>query len=98
MHDIIDREIDLLSTLGDVAIIGNMYSRVGSIQEKHYGIDTDSRSDDLSRVEIVPPWNTHGIRVSTHDRKRLQLMTNYDMTLVNIPVVRGMAVQWSICS
>ena len=97
MHDIIDREIDLLSTLGDVAIIGNMYSRVGSIQEKHYGIDTDSRSDDLSRVEIVPPWNTHGIRVSTHDRKRLQLMTNYDMTLVNGRICGDMTGNYTCC-
>ena len=48
MHDTIAREIDIFSTLGEVAIIGDMNSRVGSIQEKHYGIDTDSRSDDLS--------------------------------------------------
>ena len=34
MHDTIAREIDIFSTLGDVAIIGDMNSRVGSIQEK----------------------------------------------------------------
>ena len=71
MHDTIAREIDIFSTLGDVAIIGNMNSRVGRIQEKHYGIDTDSRSEDMSRVEIVAPRNTRDIRVNTHGRKLL---------------------------
>ena len=32
MHDTIAREIDIFSTLGDVAIVGDMNSRVGRIQ------------------------------------------------------------------
>ena len=89
--------IPLPWTLGDVAIIGDMNSRVGNIQEKHYGIDTDSRSDDLSRVEIVAPRNTRDIRVNTHGRKILQLMTNYDMMLANGHICGDMAGNYTRC-
>ena len=97
MHDTIAREIGIFSTLGDVAMIGDMNSRVGSIQEKHYGVDTDSRSDDLSRVKIVAPRNTHDIRVNTHGRKLVQLMTNYDMMLANGRICGDMAGNYTCC-
>ena len=97
MHDTIAREIDIFSTLGDVAIIWDMNSCVCSIQEKHHGIDTDSRGENLSRVEIVAPRNTRDSRVNTHGRKLLQLMTNYDMMLPNGRICGDMAGHYTCC-
>ena len=97
MHGTIARKIGIFSTLGDVAIIGDMNSRVGSIQEKHHGINRDSRGEDLSRVEIVAPRNTRDVRVNTHCRKLLQLMTNYDMMLANGRICGDMAGNYTCC-
>ena len=59
--------------------------------------DLKNLSDDLSRVEIVAPRNTRDIRVNTHGRKLLQLITNYDMMLANGRICGDMVGNYTCC-
>ena len=54
-HDKLSNEIDIFSTMGDVAIIGDLNSRVGKQQEAHFNIDTDSNNADITKPVLVTP-------------------------------------------
>ena len=70
----ISYDIDIYSTLGDVAIIGDINSWVGLHQETHYDIDIDSHNGDLAQPAYVNPRNNSDLHVNTHGRK----LTNHD--------------------
>ena len=83
MHDQLSCEIDKLSALGDVAIIRDLNSRVGSQQEVHYGFDIECHNTDIATQMYVNPRNSRDRRTTVHGRKLLWLMTNHDMLLAN---------------
>ena len=83
MHDQLSCEIDKFSALRDVAIIGDLNSRVGSQQEVHYGVDIECHNTNIATQMYVNPRNSRDPRTNAHGRKLLQLMTNHDMLLAN---------------
>ena len=90
MHDIIGREIDIFLTLVDVAIKGDMNSRVGCIQEKHYGHGLLEWGFVTGRNWSSPEHPWHSCQYTWQET--LQLMTNYDMILANRCICGGMFI------
>ena len=76
-------EIDHYSHLGDIAISGDLNSRIGDRQEAHYNINTDGHAYQIAEVSAIPPRRSHDPHINGHSRKLLQLMTNYDMVVTN---------------
>lgn len=100
--DIIRKDLDLYSTLGYVAIFGDLNSRVGIIQETHISIDTE-HAPDLTRVEKVLPRNNRDTFVNSQGRQLLQVLTDYDLLIVNGRVCGDMrgnytCMQYNGCS
>ena len=80
----LSNEIYICTTMGDVAIIGNLNSRVNKHCDRNpFNVDTDSNKADLTKPVPVIPSNSHDFQVNAHGRKRLQIMTNHDMLLTN---------------
>ena len=96
-HDKLSNEIDIFSTMGDVAIIGDLNSRVGKQQEAHFNIDTDSNNADITKPVLVIPRNSYDSQVNAHGRKLLQIMTNHDMLLANGRICGDMAGNLTCC-
>ena len=96
-HDQLSNDIDIYSALGDVAIIGDLNSRVGLHQETHYDIDIDSQNGNLAQPAYVNPRNNSDLHVNTHGRKLLQIMTNYDMILANGRICGDMTGNYTCC-
>ena len=82
-HGQLSCEIDKFSALGDVAIIGNLDSRVGSQQEAHYGVDTECHNTDIATQMYVNLRTSRELHTNAHGCKLLQLMANHDMLLAN---------------
>ena len=96
-HDKLSNEIDIFSTMGDVAIIGDLNSRVGKQQEAHFNIDTDSNNADITKPVLVIPRNSYDSQVNAHGRKLLQIMTNHEMLLANGRICGDMAGNLTCC-
>ena len=83
-YDKLSNEIDICSTMGDVAIIGNLNSRVDKHCDRNpFNVDTDSNNADLTKPVPVIPRNSHDFQVNAHGRKLLQIMTNHGILLTN---------------
>ena len=57
-YDDLRKELDVYTTLGNVAIFGDFNSRIGSEQVRHISIDTAENAPDITRVDQVPPRNS----------------------------------------
>ena len=83
MFDILNQDVGKYSTEGRIIILGDLNSRVGLKQENHYDIDLDSRINDPARPINVPYRFSEDIKVNSHGRKLLRLLSNYDLLIAN---------------
>ena len=65
------KELDRHTTIGDVAIIGDLNSRVGTIQERHIGFNMDPNAVENTMVDYVPPRCSFDKNVDAYGRKLL---------------------------
>ena len=77
------KELDWYTTIGDVAIIGDLNSRVGSIQERHIGFNMDPNAVEITSVDYAPPRRSFDKNVNAYGRKLLQILTDYDLMIIN---------------
>ena len=101
--DQLRNELDYYSALGEIAIIGDLNSRIENAQEYHIGFDLDCNAADITRSEYVPPRNSRDNHVNSYGRQLLKLLTDYDMLIVNGRVCGDMygsytCCQWNGCS
>ena len=96
-HDKFSNEIDNFSTMGDVAIIGDLNSGVGTHQEVHFNVNTDSNNADITKPVLVIPRNSYDLQVNAHKRKLLQIMTNHGMLFANGRICGDMAGNLTCC-
>ena len=77
------KEPDWYTTIGDVAIIGDLNSRVGTIQERHIGFNMDPNAVEITTVDYVPPRRSFDKNVNAYGRKLSQVLTDYDLIITN---------------
>lgn len=82
VFDLLRQDVEKYSNIGQVAILGDLNSRVGLRQEEHYAIDPHSSADQARRVS-VPHRVSSDVRVNSHGRKLLRLLSNYDLLIAN---------------
>ena len=79
----LNKDIEIYSSRGYVALLGDLNSRVGTKIEQHYGVNPDNSGADLARPLAVPPRYSEDKHVNSNGRKLLQLLTNHDLLIAN---------------
>ena len=76
------KELDWYTTIRDVAIIGDLNNRVGTIQERQIGFNMDPNAVvEITTVDYVPPRRSFGKNVNAYCRKLL--LTDNDLMIIN---------------
>ena len=82
VYEDIIKDIEHFTTMGNVALIGDLNSRLGISQERHYGVDYNDHVPDII-PEHTPRRSSKDKVVNANGRKLLQLLTNHDMLVAN---------------
>ena len=91
------KELDWYTTIGDVAIIGDLNSRVGTIQERHIGFNMDPNAVEITTIDYVPPRRSFDKNVNAYGRKLLQILTDYDLMITNGRVWGDLTGRYTCC-
>ena len=75
------KKLDWYTTIGDVAIIGDLNSRVDTIQERHIRFNMDPNTVKITTVDYVPLRRSFDKNINAYGRKLLQILTDYDLMI-----------------
>ena len=70
--DILSREIELYSSLGEITLMGDLNSGIWLRNEEHCDVRPDTTGTDITRPLHVPTRASWDTRVNGHGRKLLQ--------------------------
>ena len=95
--DILSREIEHYSSLGEITLMRDLNSRIGLRNEEHYDVRPDTPGTDITRPLHVPTRASRDTRVNGYGRKLLQLMNTYNLMVTNGRVCGDLAGEFTCC-
>ena len=95
--DTMSREVELFSSRGNVAIIGDLNNRIGMRKESHYDVFHDNTGEDITRPLPVVSRSNQDRQVNGPGRRLMTLLNDYGLMVANGRTCGDLAGQYTCC-